>query len=93
MDAAVSPLPDDIEVLKALVRLSTQRADAAEQRATSAEAELANARARESATEALISHYKLQIAKLRRADSGLKPPTIPRNSRPGFRTDPAHRSD
>lgn len=70
MDAAVSPLPDDIEVLKALVRLSTQRADAAEQRATSAEAELANARARESATEALISHYKLQIAKLRREQYG-----------------------
>jgi len=70
VDAAVSPLPDDIEVLKALVRLSTQRADAAEQRATSAEAELANARARESATEALISHYKLQIAKLRREQYG-----------------------
>ena len=70
MDAAVSPLPDDIEALKALVRLSTQRADAAEQRATSAEAELANARARESATEALISHYKLQIAKLKREQYG-----------------------
>jgi hypothetical protein len=35
-----------------------------------AEAELANARARESATEALISHYKLQIAKLRREQYG-----------------------
>lgn len=70
MDAAVSPLPDDIEALKALVRLSAQRADEAEQRATSAEAELANARARESATEALISHYKLQIAKLRREQYG-----------------------
>lgn len=70
MDAAVSPLPDDIEALKALVRLSAQRADAAEQRATSAEAELANARARESATEVLISHYKLQIAKLRREQYG-----------------------
>ncbi|EPR14881.1 transposase IS66 [Sphingobium indicum IP26] len=70
MDAAVSPLPDDIEALKALVLLSAQRADAAEQRATSAEAELANARARESATEALISHYKLQIAKLKREQYG-----------------------
>jgi chromosome segregation ATPase len=70
VDAAVSPLPDDIEALKALVRLSAQRADEAEQRATSAEAELANARARESATEALISHYKLQIAKLRREQYG-----------------------
>lgn len=27
------------------------------------------------------------------ADSELMPPTIPRNSRPGFRTDPAHHSD
>jgi transposase len=70
VDAAVSPLPDDIEALKALVRLSAQRADEAEQRATSAEAELADARARESATEALISHYKLQIAKLRREQYG-----------------------
>ncbi len=70
MDAAVSPLPDDIQALKALVLLSAQRADAAEQRATSAEAELANARARESATEALISHYKLQIAKLKREQYG-----------------------
>lgn len=27
------------------------------------------------------------------ADSELMPPTIPRNSRPGFRADPAHHSD
>jgi hypothetical protein len=27
------------------------------------------------------------------ADSELMPPAIPRNSRPGFRTDPAHHSD
>jgi hypothetical protein len=33
VDAAVSPLPDDIEALKALVRLSAQRADEAEQQA------------------------------------------------------------
>lgn len=64
MDAAVSPLPDDIEALKALVRLSAQRADEAEQRATSAEAELANARAHRGVD------YKLQIAKLRREQYG-----------------------
>jgi len=29
----------------------------------------------------------------KRADSELMPPAIPRNSRPGFRTDPAHHSD
>jgi transposase len=68
--AAVSPLPDDVEALKALLQLSTERADAAEQRAASVEAELANARARESATEALIAHYKLQIAKLKREQYG-----------------------
>jgi transposase len=70
VEAALSPLPDDLEALKALVRLSTERADAAEQRAASVEAELANARARESATEALIAHLKLQIAKLRREQYG-----------------------
>lgn len=70
MEAAVSPFPDDIEALKALLRLSTERANAAEQRAASVEAELANARARESATEALIAHYKLQIAKLKREQYG-----------------------
>lgn len=70
MEAAVSPLPDDVEALRALLRLSTERADAAEQRAAKVEAELANARARESATEALIAHYKLQIAKLKREQYG-----------------------
>ncbi|WP_188773145.1 IS66 family transposase [Novosphingobium endophyticum] len=70
MEPAVSPLPDDVAALKALLRLSTERAVAAEQRAASVEAELANARARESATEALIAHYKLQIAKLKREQYG-----------------------
>jgi transposase len=70
VEAAISPLPDDLEALKALVRLATERADAAEQHVASVEAELANARARESATEALIAHYKLQIAKLRREQYG-----------------------
>ncbi|WP_352795036.1 IS66 family transposase [Mesorhizobium sp. M0243] len=56
MEAAVSPLPDDVEALKALV--------------VSMGAELAAARAKASATEALIGHLKLQIAKLRREQYG-----------------------
>ena len=59
MEAAVSPLPDDVTALKALLVSTLQRAD-------DAEAHLANALARESATEAMIAHLKLQIAKLRR---------------------------
>lgn len=56
MEAAVSPLPDDVEALKALV--------------VSMGAELAAAKAKASATEALIAHLKLQIAKLRREQYG-----------------------
>lgn len=63
MEAAVSPLPDDVEALKALLSAATRRAD-------EAEAKLANAHARESATEAVIAHLKLQIAKLRREQFG-----------------------
>ena len=63
MEAAVSPFPDDVEALKALLATATQRAD-------DAEARLANACARESATEAVIAHLKLQIAKLRREQYG-----------------------
>jgi transposase len=63
MEAVVSPLPDDIEALKALLASATRRAD-------EAEAKLANAHARESATEAVIAHLKLQIAKLRREQYG-----------------------
>lgn len=59
MDTRISDLPDDVEALKALVHSMTGRA-------LEAEAELASAHARESATEALIVHLKLQIAKLRR---------------------------
>jgi Transposase and inactivated derivatives len=70
MDTAVSPLPNDIEVLKALVHEANRMADEAARRATRAEAELANAQAQASATEALIAHYKLQIAKLRREQYG-----------------------
>jgi transposase len=63
MEAAVSPLPDDVEALKALLNAATRRAD-------EAEARLANAKARESATEAMIAHLKLQIAKLKREQYG-----------------------
>lgn len=70
MDTAVSPLPDDIVALKALVQEATRQVAAATQRATEAEALLANARAQASATDALIAHFKLQIAKLRREQYG-----------------------
>ena len=45
---AISALPNDVEALKALVASAISRAD-------DAEARLANAKARESATEALIA--------------------------------------
>lgn len=70
MDTAVSPLPNDIEALKALVLTATRQADLATQRAADAEARLANAQAQASATEAVIAHLKLQIAKLRREQYG-----------------------
>ena len=63
MEAAVPFLPDDVEVLKALVVSMAARADRAE-------AELATAKAKASATDALIAHLKLQIAKLRREQYG-----------------------
>lgn len=70
VDRVVSPLPDDIEALKALVLEATMLANVATQRAAEAEARLANAQAQASATEALIAHLKLQIAKLRREQYG-----------------------
>ena len=53
MEVAVLPLPDDIAALKALVVSMTRRA-------TEAEAELANARAKASADQALIAHLMLR---------------------------------
>ena len=70
MDTAVSPLPNNMEALKALVLEATRQAEAAVQRAADSEAQLANARARESVTEAVIAHLKLQIAKLKREQYG-----------------------
>ena len=63
MEAAISPLPDDVEALKALVTTMARKAD-------EAEAKLANAMAHQSAIEALIAHLKLQIAKLKREQYG-----------------------
>lgn len=63
MEAAISPLPDDVEALKALVAAMARKAD-------EAEAKLANAMAHQSAIEVLIAHLKLQIAKLKREQYG-----------------------
>ena len=66
----MAPLPDDVDALKALVATMAHRADEAEQNAATATAKLANAMAHQSVIEALISHLKLQIAKLRREQFG-----------------------
>lgn len=63
MEAVISPLPDDVEALKALVTAMARKAD-------EAEAKLANAMAHQSAIEALIAHLKLQIAKLKHEQYG-----------------------
>ena len=70
MEVAVSPFPDDADALKALLAKALLRADEAEQHAALVEAELASAQALASATEAIIAHLKLQIAKLRREQYG-----------------------
>jgi transposase len=70
MAAAISPVPDDVEALKALLRTAVRQAEEAIRRANEAEAELAAAKARASATEALIAHLKLQIARLKREQYG-----------------------
>jgi uncharacterized protein (UPF0305 family) len=63
MEAFISPLPDDVEALKAMVATMARKAN-------EAEAKLANAMAHQSAIEALIAHLKLQIAKLKREQYG-----------------------
>jgi len=60
---AISALPNDMEALLAFAAATVLRAE-------EAEAKLANANARESATAALIAHLKLQIAKLKREQYG-----------------------
>ena len=54
MEATISILPDDAEALKAPVAKMALKANDAEARS-------ANAHIRESATEALIAHFKLQM--------------------------------
>jgi transposase len=66
MDAAVEPVPDDIEALKAALALALTKADAVEAQLAVARAEAAAARAQLSDHQALIAHLKLQIEKLNR---------------------------
>jgi hypothetical protein len=75
VEAVVPPLPNDVEALKALLAATLRRAD-------EAEARLASAQARESATEAMIAHLKLQIAKLRREQFGIRSRTAMHSMRP-----------
>jgi transposase len=70
MVAAGHSLPDDIEALKALVASTVRQAEVASERADKAEADLAQARAQAAATDALIAHLKLQIAKFTRTQYG-----------------------
>lgn len=70
MVAAGHSLPDDVEALKALVASTVRQAEVASERADKAEADLAQARAQAAATDALIAHLKLQIAKFKRTQYG-----------------------
>lgn len=70
MEAAVSPLPNDIGALQTLLLKANREVEEASRRANEAEAELAKVRVQMSATEAVIAHLKLQIAKLRREQYG-----------------------
>lgn len=72
MEAAVSPLPNDIGALQTLLLKANREVEEASRRANEAEAELAKVRVQMSATEAVIAHLKLQIAKLRREQYGAR---------------------
>lgn len=63
MEVGAAPVPDNLEAVKALLACALQRAD-------EAEAKLAAATAKASATDAIIAHLKLQIAKLKREQYG-----------------------
>lgn len=65
MDANLQPLPDDIEALKAALRVARAEAGAARSHADAAQAELAVARAKARDDQALIAHLKLTIEKLK----------------------------
>lgn len=63
MEVGAAPVPDNLDAVKALLAAALKRAE-------EAEAKLANAQAKASATDALIAHLKLQIAKLKREQYG-----------------------
>ncbi|HLV82982.1 MAG TPA: IS66 family transposase, partial [Devosia sp.] len=65
MQASVSPIPNDVEALKAALAAATLRAD-------QAEVALLGAQARQSDDQALIAHLKLQIEKLKHQLFGSK---------------------
>jgi predicted nucleic acid-binding Zn-ribbon protein len=65
MPASVSPIPDDVQALKAALTAATFRADRAEVAPL-------DARARQSDDQALIAHLKLQIEKLKHQLFGAK---------------------
>src|SRR5215472_18243678 len=68
-------LPNDIEILKELVRTRDGELALARAEASNARAEASNARAEASSAEALIAHLRLMIEKLKRDLFG------PRNER------------
>jgi len=68
-------LPDDIEILKRLLRTREVELAQARAEASTARAEASNARAEASSAEALITHLRLTIEKLKRDLFG------PRNER------------
>jgi len=70
-----SPLPNDIETLKQLVRIRDVELSQARAEASNALAQASNARAEASSAEALIAHLRLMIEKLKRDLFG------PRNER------------
>ncbi|KKC34965.1 IS66 family transposase [Devosia psychrophila] len=65
MQASVSPMPDDVQALKAALAAATLRAD-------QIEVALLDAQARQSDDQALIAHLKLQIEKLKHQLFGSK---------------------
>src|SRR3978361_2244211 len=66
MDAAFSDLPDDIDALKAALRIERAKTREMTAERDARAAELAVARAKAAADLAMIAHQKLQIAKLQR---------------------------
>ena len=72
MTLDASQLPDDVAALKAAVLAMQERCLAADARALQAEAEAARELAVNSSADALISHLRLEIEKLRRQLYGVR---------------------